>query len=378
MRWLTCLALVVAALGRECNAADVIRIDEQYRHIEAGPLSADRWASIETDLLSKAPQLLTVHVGQPASYNSRPVLGTYTRAGDRLRFVPRFAFQPGLSYVARLVVSPASNGNDADIHWLTFSRPAELTTERQRVDAVYPSSSQLPANLLKFYLHFSGPMSRGEAYRRIRLVDDDGEVDLPFLELGEELWDPDGRRLTLLFDPGRIKRGLKPREDAGQILIPGKRYALQIDAGWPDARGNALTENYQKRFVVTAPDYVQPDLSKWRLRVPPGRTREPLVVTFTESMDHAMARRVITVLGPSGNAIGGTVTLSQQETQWALRPDQVWSSGDHRLVVDAALEDVAGNSLGRPFEVENEAAAREARFEQRLFTIADGSVERSH
>ena len=69
-------------------------------------------------------------------------------------------------------------------------------------------------------------MSRGEVYRRVRLVGEQGDVDLPFLELGEELWDPEGRRLTLLFDPGRIKRGLKPREDAGQILQPGKRYAL--------------------------------------------------------------------------------------------------------------------------------------------------------
>ena len=37
----------------------------------------------------------------------------------------------------------------------------------------------------------------------------------PFLELDEELWSTDGRRFTLLFDPGRIKRGLKPTGGGG-------------------------------------------------------------------------------------------------------------------------------------------------------------------
>ncbi len=47
------------------------------------------------------------------------------------------------------------------------------------------------------------------------------KLDVPFLEVGEELWDPTGTRLTLLLDPGRIKRGLKPREDLGPILEAG-------------------------------------------------------------------------------------------------------------------------------------------------------------
>ncbi len=56
-------------------------------------------------------------------------------------------------------------------------------------------------------------MSRGEAYRRIHLLDADGKpIERAFLELGEELWDPDGKRFTLFIDPGRIKRGLKPRK----------------------------------------------------------------------------------------------------------------------------------------------------------------------
>ena len=48
------------------------------------------------------------------------------------------------------------------------------------VEAVYPTAERLPENQLKFYLHFSAPMSRGEAYRRVQLLDEKGKaVELP-------------------------------------------------------------------------------------------------------------------------------------------------------------------------------------------------------
>ena len=86
MRWLTCLAALAVTLGSVCHAADVlIRIDNQYRHIDAGPLPGDQWKDIETDLSSKAAQVLTVHVGKLTSFNSRPVLGAYSRVDNQLR-----------------------------------------------------------------------------------------------------------------------------------------------------------------------------------------------------------------------------------------------------------------------------------------------------
>ena len=96
---------------------------------------------------------------------------------------------------------------------------AKPKTEPTVVTQVYPTSDKLPENQLKFYLHFSAPMSRGDSYKHIQLLDEKGKaVELPFLELDEELWDPAGKRFTLFFDPGRIKRGLKPREEVGNEI----------------------------------------------------------------------------------------------------------------------------------------------------------------
>src|SRR5205809_756454 len=117
-----------------------------------------------------------------------------------------------------------------------FAIPAPPRSEPTKVTAVYPSADTLPDNQLRFYLHFSAPMSRGEAYSRVKLLKEDGQpVSFPFLELDEELWDKSGKRLTLLFHPGRVKRGLKPREEFGPIMESGHKYTLVIDKGWLDA-----------------------------------------------------------------------------------------------------------------------------------------------
>src|SRR5262249_5583071 len=154
---------------------------------------------------------------------------------------------------------------------------------------VYPTRDRLPENQLKFYLHFSAPMSRGEAYDRVRLLDDKGKlVEKPFLELAEELWDDSGTRFTLFFDPGRIKRGLKPREIYGPALEEGKSYTFVVDRGWPDAEGNPLKAEFRKSFRVGPPDDTQPDVANWKLTPPSPGTDAPLTVTFPEPLDHAM------------------------------------------------------------------------------------------
>ena len=108
-------------------------------------------------------------------------------AEGSLRFAPRFPLVPGLAYEARFLPS-AIPESVRDPAWRIATEVLAVPLpERQasaQVTAIYPSADRLPENLLKFYLHFSRSMSRGEAYRNIRLLDDRGEVvELPFLDL---------------------------------------------------------------------------------------------------------------------------------------------------------------------------------------------------
>ena len=218
---------------------------------------------------------------------------------------------------------------------------------------VSPSSDRLPENLLKFYLYFSSPMSRGEVYDRVRLLKDDGQaVDFPFLRLGEELWDPSGTRLTLLIDPGRIKRGLKPREEHGPVLEAGRTYTLVIDPAWPDAEGDPLGAEFRKTFRTGPADETQPDPKTWSIARPAPSTREPLVLTFPESLDRALIDSALVLVDPKGEEVDGRLEIEANETRWRFTPEAPWLEGEYKLQIENDLEDLAGNSIRRPFEVD--------------------------
>ena len=276
------------------------------------------------------------------------LLGATARDGDTLLFRPRFALEPGLRYRAeysepKLVASLTRV-------FAIDAAPAWPATVVERID---PSPDVLPENLLKLYLNFSAPMSRGEAYRRVRLLDESGrKQELPFLEIDQELWDRDARRLTLLFDPGRVKRDLLPHDEVGTPLRAGATYTLVIDREWPDAHGNALARETRKTFRVGPPDHDPPRTKDWRLSPPKAGTRDSLSVTFPEPLDRALLERVLSVAGVAGVEVPGAAAIDSNETRWRFTPRDPWKPGDHALRALTILEDLAGNSLDRPFEVD--------------------------
>jgi hypothetical protein len=195
-------------------------------------------------------------------------------------------------------------------------------------------------------------MSRGEAWQHIRLLDSKGDaVDLPFLEIDQELWDPEYKRLTVLFDPGRIKRGVLPLEEIGPAIEEGVHYTLAIDRNWRDARGAVLKDGFRKTFAVGPAERAPLDPSAWQLVPPKEGTSDPLVLNLPKPMDAALLKRLLEV-SLARNRIQGTVTLARQETQWRFIPSRPWEPGNYELVIDTALEDLAGNRIGRAFDVD--------------------------
>jgi hypothetical protein len=306
----------------------------------------------------KPPQwqrLLSVYAGQGSDQNLPAMLGVYRVQPDSLRFEPQFPLEPGVAYraVFRPDHLPGASRSKAAPITADFQLPPRDATPTTVVSRVYPSASLLPENLLKFYVHFSAPMSRGRIYDHIRMRDETGkEVELPFLEIDEELWDPAMTRLTLIIDPGRIKRGVLPLEEIGPALETGKSYTLVIAHECQDGAGNPLKENYQKVFKVGPPDREPLDHTRWQVQPPKAGGRDALAVTFPKPMDHALAQRVISVTTESGEVIEGRVELEDQERRWTFVPDSPWRRGPYKLVIQTTLEDLAGNNIGKPFEVD--------------------------
>ncbi len=313
--------------------------------LRAADWPADRWPSLFP---------VGVDLGRPAGPDRPAMLGTYRVEGDVVRFIPRFPLGPGRPYVATLVPEELPAGLGAGLPGVIsrhlVPKPARPATVITRVD---PSGDRLPENLLKFYLTFSAPMGRGEAYEHVQLVADDGKVvDRPFLALGEELWDPTGTRLTLLLDPGRIKRGLRPREELGPILVAGRSYTLVVDLGWRDAEGSPLGAMTRRAFRAGPADEAQPDPATWTIARPGPSTRDPLTLAFPEPLDRALLESGLALVDARGEPVPGRAEVDASQTGWRFVPDRPWTPGDYQVVVDAEIEDLAGNSIRRPFEVD--------------------------
>ena len=301
-------------------------------------------------------KLLAVHAESGAALGSigmPAMLGTYRVQESAIQFEPQFPLEPGLRYVASFFPAQLPGGGGGQFVSTTFELPRRATNATTVVAQIYPSAEVLPENLLKFYVHFSAPMSRGQIYEHIHLRTAAGrDVQLPFLEIGEELWDPELTRLTLFIDPGRIKRGVTPLEEIGPALEQGQRFTLVIAAGWLDAQGRPLKKSFRKAFAVGPADREAIDATAWKLEPPEAGTRGPLALAFPKPMDHALAQRMIGVVDESGRAVEGASALENQERRWTFTPRQPWSRGAHAVLVPKTIEDLAGNNIGKAFEVD--------------------------
>jgi hypothetical protein len=270
-----------------------------------------------------------------------PMAGRLAADGADACFVPRFGFADGTAYAVTV------DGRAAGV----LARPRPDRPATGRVLAIYPSADEVPRNLLRCYVWFSVPMSEGSAAGHVALTDEAGAPLAGALLPGEhELWDAGRRRLTVLLDPARIKRGLAGHRAAGYPLQSGQPVALVVDAGFRDAAGAPLASGAQRRYAVGPDERRHVDPAAWELAAPAAGGTEPLEVRFGRPLDHGLLARCLHVTGPGGGRVDGAAQAGPQERSWRLTPRAAWAAGEHRLVVDPVLEDVAGNSVRRVFD----------------------------
>ena len=312
----------------ESKAVEVGNVPESFKH-----RTLEQWAE-------------SLRVTVAGIKNDSSLLGTHSLVDGTLKFEPRFPFEPGVKYRAIF-----KNGDAETSHEFTIPKPK---TVAGTVAAIFPSADKLPENTLRFYIHFSKPMSKGDIYKHIELRNDTDKkvVELPFLELEEELWTRDQTRVTLLIDPGRIKREVKPREELGPTLEAGKTFTLTVAKAWRDADGEPLKVTYRKTFTVGKSDREAIDPEKWTLAVPKGGGRDALRVSLGKPLDSGLLQRLVQVEDAAGTAIKGTVTLAKNETVWEFVPKKPWPAGKLALRIMTHLEDPCGNRVGEPFEVD--------------------------
>jgi hypothetical protein len=269
--------------------------------------------------------------------------GSWALETGAARFTPVF---PPVPATVHAVVARSGPG------WTELCRvsvPAIEMEPSTRVDSIDPGGDHLPANVLRMSVTFSAPMQEGGASGRFHLLaEDGGELIGTLLPMPPELWDRPRRRLTVLLEPGRIKRGLQPNVQAGPPLVPGTSVTFVVDGQLTDAAGAPLVSGAERTYRIDKPIRSRVDPAGWEVRWPDSAGGQ-LVVRFGRSLDRALVRRCLRVVGPDGRVVPGQAILDRDAAIWTFTP-AIASVASWSLHVHPDLEDVAGNSVRRPFD----------------------------
>ncbi len=313
-------------------------------------LSRGDLAALSRANLTRAAWASVLRIG--VSAGAPPVAGAYTVANGTIRFTPMFPLEPGRAYTALFDPAAVPGGALQGVAQISrvLSIPADASSAPVTVAAVYPTADTVPANLLRMYVEFSGPMGSRGGQDYITLTNARGEpLSDALLPLDTPLWNADHTRFTVLFDPGRVKRGILPNRRMGRPLAPGESFTLIVGAGWPDAHGVPGASAFRREYRIGAPIERALDPGAWTLSRPAAGSRDPLAVDFPWALDRALLQRTLSIARGDGT-VPGDVAVRAGERQWVFTPRSAWQAGNYALVAQPELEDASGNRVGHAFE----------------------------
>ena len=305
--------------------------------LENSSLTFDEWSSIFSVRVSK---------------DARPTLGSYSIQKNQIIFKPRFLPDPNIVYLItfsyqRLNEVFGTGLSDIEINKkIQFKSANYLATQ---ITEITPRADSLPANLLGVYLHFNGPMGFENPYSYINLYDEQKRlIKDAFVELPEGLWNENRTRLTLLFHPGRVKRGVGPNVKQGSIFEEGKSFTIQVSNQWTDANGNQLTYPFTKSIVAIGAVRAKMSVESWIVNTTCNDSCR-ILIKPDHLLDLEMAIRYLQLKDSNNQAIPIKIT-SRRDGSIELKSSSILPGKTYHMIIDPQLEDVCGNTFLNSFD----------------------------
>jgi len=210
-------------------------------------------------------------------------------------------------------------------------------SQAQTVKSFQPSAPILPANTLRFYVAFDRP-ARGLVHQSdIKLLDSkDTPVENAFMNFGQELWSPDGKRLTVLFDPGKIKRGVEAPDSELSPLKEGYLYKVTF--------GQA-----QHVFRIGPAVRKRIDPASWVIATA-GAPARIVDIKFDRVMDPALLEDQLRVEDEEGRPVSGILRVVGGGRGVRFGASRPLNKGNYQIRISSILEDVAGNQINETLD----------------------------
>lgn len=223
-----------------------------------------------------------------------------------------------------------------------------LCVDGPRLIGVHPASPDWPVNLLRFHLVFDREMDPFRSAAAVSIETAAGEpVRGALVDLPDGLWSPDGKVMTLLFHPARIKQGLRAYRQEGAALVAFQDYCLIVEPSMRDIEGQSLDVRSRTAFRAVPAQTAPLDLTGWKIMPPARGSRDVVTLKSGCLLDALSVRTALRVIDGLGrvhpvemDVVGETVFL---------HPSAPWPE-TAILQARPTLEDVCGNRIGRAFE----------------------------
>lgn len=269
----------------------------------------------------------------------QPILGTSTRDQGYMKFTPIVPFESSTPYT--LICG-------SRLYHFEVSQPIDY--EPLKVNAIYPGTPEVPANILKWYIEFSRAVNPVKIYDHISFLDQDGNpIDRSILNISAGLLSPDGTLLTVWIEPGRQKQLLGPNQRLGSVFEPHQQYTLEIDSTLKDNHGFRIVSDIRYLFTTIEADRTKPSVDDWSVDTVHLGSKEVLSIDTKELIDYGSLLDAFRIR-KGGQQIDGVVSYDSNKKRILFSPEEAWQSGLYSIEVDYQLEDLAGNNLHHLFD----------------------------
>ena len=283
--------------------------------------------------------------------------GNYFQRANTIIFEPRFPFIPGIGKYQAVIDWQQFRKNAADVALISPGRsevsfePRAITAANTRVVSIFPDAIEIPENILRFYIGFSGPVARGSLSDWIRLETRDGvEVSAFFLDNREPLWNRERTRLTLLLDPARAKRGVLANRILGRALKQEESYRLTISSKMKDAAGHSLQDDFEHIFTAGPPVEMVLSMDDVQVSKIKVGTSEPIEISFPAIMDYFQLSGRMTIKRDRRDIVAGRLSLGTRPSSVTFTPELPWQAQAYVLQITGDAEDVSGNTFSAAFD----------------------------
>ncbi len=289
--------------------------------------------------------------------NKTPILGNIKKNDSSLVFLPLVPF--GWNQVYTISYNTTTD------HFL-LELPKNY--KHLSVEAIYPSASILPSNILKWHIQFSRPINKTNVYEHIQFVDNYGEeISKAILPIENTLTNSKGTLLTLWIEPGRQKRDLIPNQQLGPVFVSGNDYKIIINKELKDQNGVPMLQTSAHKFTIADADRDLINISSWEVLPPVLKTKSSLIINCHESLDYTSALNGVFVIY-NNKKVAGNWEIKDNETKLIFNPLKIWNKGNYIILFNSKIEDLSGNNLNRLFDhkIENNINNSEPKKEFKL------------